>query len=155
MSNSMQSWALTGPTGAGKSAVSEILRRQGAAVVDGDCLGHQLLATPAIQERIIREIGPQYVSDQVVDRSALGELVFGDAGARAVLNDITHGPLGALASLDMRKIREAGDHRLAVFEAAVYFLLPNPPAVDLVIAASALSMPATAPTQSSATRSEL
>ena len=67
----MAVWALTGPAGAGKSAVSEILRRAGAVVIDGDRLGHELLSRPEIQARIVREIGPGYVQDGEVDRAAL------------------------------------------------------------------------------------
>jgi len=50
------------------------------------------------------------------------------------LNDITHGPLAALAAEKLAKLAAARQHQLAVFEAAVYFLLPSPPPVDLVVA---------------------
>ena len=130
----MAVWALTGPAGAGKSAVSEILRRAGAVVIDGDRLGHELLSRPEIQARIVSEIGPGYVQDGEVDRAALGALVFADPGALAGLNTIMHGPLSALATEKLDILAAAGEHELAVFEAAVYFLLPSPLAVDLVVA---------------------
>jgi len=52
-------WALTGPAGAGKSAVSGILERCGAAIVDGDLLGHEILRRPEIQADIESRLGPR------------------------------------------------------------------------------------------------
>ncbi len=127
-------WALTGPAGAGKSAVSKILERRGAAIVDGDRLGHELLQRAAIQAEISGRLGPEFVVDGKVDRLALGNRVFSDPEALATLNDITHGALAALATEKLAELAAAGQHQLAVFEAAVYFLLPSPPAVDLVVA---------------------
>ena len=133
-SAAMAVWALTGPAGAGKSAVSEILTRAGAVVIDGDRLGHELLARPDVQAQIAREFGPGYIQDGKVDRATLGALVFADPEALAKLNTIMHGPLSALATEKLDILVAAGEHELAVFEAAVYFLLPSPPAVDLVVA---------------------
>ena len=130
----MTVWALTGPAGGGKSTVSAILARWGAAIVDGDQLGHELLNWPEIQSEITRRIGPGYVSQGVVDRAALGDRVFDDAAALVSLNAITHGPLARLATEKLAHLAAAGDHELAVFEAAVYFLLPSPPPVQMVVA---------------------
>jgi len=130
----MAVWALTGPVGAGKSVVSRILARSGAAIVDGDRLGHELLGRRDIMTAIEQRIGPEYVVDGAVARDLLAERVFSDPGALVELNHITHGPLGALAARELAGLAAAGEHELAVFEAAVYFLLPSPPPVDLVIA---------------------
>ncbi len=133
----MQVWALTGAIAAGKSLASKILIAHGAAVVAGDTLGHQLLARPAIQAAIKETLGPQFVRDGVVDRRRLGETVFADSGALNALNGVMHGPLGVLASQELTALAAAGDHELAVFEAAVYFVLPTPPPVDLVLVIAA------------------
>jgi dephospho-CoA kinase len=130
----MKVWVVTGPAGAGKSAVTSLLAAAGAAVVDGDRLGHELLARPAIQAAIAARIDTRYVVDGVVDRAALGERVFRDPVALAELDAITHGPLGDLARVELARLAAAGRHELAVFEAAVYFRLPSPPPADLVVA---------------------
>ncbi len=130
-------WAVTGPAGAGKSAVSAILARLGAAVVDGDRVGHELLARPEIQAGIVSRIGPGYVRGGEVDRAALGARVFSDPEALVELNAITHPALAELAAKKLANLALEGEHELAVFEAAVYFLLPSPPPVDLVVAVMA------------------
>jgi dephospho-CoA kinase len=127
-------WAVTGPAGGGKTAVSEMLAARGAAIVAGDRLGHEVLSWPDVQAEIVQRIGAGYVTGQQVDRAALGERVFGDPRALAELNQITHTRLARLAAEKLAALAAAGEHELAVFEAAVYFLLPSPPRVDLVLA---------------------
>jgi len=134
MSGGMRVWALIGPTGAGKSVVAELLAQRGAAIVDGDQLGHRVLSQPAVQAAVSREWGQEMVHRGEVDRRALGKKVFGDPQALAVLNAITHPPLVELAQRELSALQKKGKHELAVFEAAVYFLLPSPPVVDLVVA---------------------
>jgi dephospho-CoA kinase len=130
-------WALTGPTGAGKSLVSALLTERGAEVVDADRLGHEILARPEIQAAIAAEIGAAYVRDGVVDRTSLGQRVFGDREALVRLNAITHPPLAEEAHRRLAAIVAAGRARLAVLEAAVYFLLPAPGPMDLTVAITA------------------
>ncbi|MFT5234554.1 MAG: dephospho-CoA kinase [Candidatus Krumholzibacteriia bacterium] len=134
---SMKVWALTGPIGAGKSTASQFLASHGAAVVDGDSLGHQLLDRTAIKNAIVSRFGAACVTDGLVDRKALGALVFKDQEALASLNLIMHKPLVDLAIEKIDTIAKAGNHKLAVFEAAVYFRLPSPPPVDLVLVVTA------------------
>jgi len=130
-------WAVTGPIGAGKSAVSALLAARGAAVLDGDALGHEILARPEVRDAIGASFGPGVVHDGRVDRAVLGPLVFADPAQLARLNAITHPPLADLMQERLDALAAAGDHALAVLEAAVYFLLPHPPRLDLVIAVDA------------------
>lgn len=130
-------WAVTGPAGAGKSTATGVLAADGVPVVDGDALGHEILARPEIQALIAARIGARFVGPGGVDRAALGHRVFSDPAALAALNGITHGPLAALAAARLRDLAATGIHELAVFEAAVYFLLPSPPPVDLVVVVTA------------------
>jgi dephospho-CoA kinase len=72
--------------------------------------------------------------DGVVDRLLLGRRVFGDAPAMDRLNSITHGPISRMAAEELDELARKGQHQLAVLEAAMYFLFPSPPPVDLVVA---------------------
>ena len=130
----MRRWIVTGPAGAGKSALCGIFHDRGAAIVDGDRLGHEILAREDIVFAIGAEFGSGVVPGGSVDRMALGALVFADPVALERLNRITHGPLATLAQRQLDKLEKEGSHPLAVFEAAVYFLLPPMPGIDLVIA---------------------
>lgn len=133
----MRTVVVTGPIGGGKSLLTGLLASAGAAVVLGDELGRQVLALPEVRREIGKAFGPAVVAGGEVDRAALGSLVFGDAAALAALNRITHARLGESARARLEELAAGGQHDLAVFEAAVYFLLPSPPPADLVVAVTA------------------
>lgn len=126
-------WVVTGPIGAGKSTVTGLLRERGAVIVDADRLGHEVLADPEVVTRIVAEFGPEVAPGGVIDRAVLGPRVFADSQAMARLNALTHGRISALAQARLGHLAREGKHDLAVLEAAVYFLFPSPPEVDLVI----------------------
>lgn len=129
----MRRWTVTGPTGAGKSAVTALLAARGAAVLDGDRLGHEVLAQAAVVAAVADRFGADCAPGGVVDRAVLGRRVFGDPGDLAALDAITHPPLAALMETRLLEL-EAQGRALAVLEAAVYFRLPAPPRMDLVVA---------------------
>lgn len=126
-------WAVTGPAGGGKSTLCRLLAERGAAVVDGDLLGHEILTRPAVRSEISREFGPEVLDGDKVDRASLGQIVFQDPSALARLNRITLFPIAELATARLDALDASGRYRLAVLEAAVYFLFPPVPGVDLVI----------------------
>ncbi len=125
-------WALTGPTGAGKSELAAWLAARGAAVVDADRLGHEVLRRPEIAAAIGREFGAGVLSGGEVDRAALGAVVFADPAALRRLEALTHPQLARLARERLESLSRGGG-ALAVLEAAVYFLLPPVGAIDLVV----------------------
>ena len=133
----MRRWVVTGPTGAGKSIFCGFLARDGAFILDGDSLGHEILERPEISLALEKEFGGRVIRKGSVDRGALGVIVFQDPEALERLNRITHGPLSDLAANKLDDLDKSGLHRLAVLEAAVYFLLPPVPGVDLVITVTA------------------
>lgn len=93
---------LTGGIGAGKSTVAEVLRSLGAVVVDADVLAREVVA-PGSEglAAVAAEFGPDVVGpDGALDRPALAQLVFGDAGRRKRLEAITH-PLVARRTAEL------------------------------------------------------
>ena len=82
--------ALAGGVASGKSAVAEALRRRGAAVVDADHEGHEVLREPAVIAEIKSAFGADVIIDHQVDRKKLGAKVFADPALLATLNAITH-----------------------------------------------------------------
>lgn len=89
---------LTGGIGSGKSTVSALLSSHGAVIIDYDELARAVVVQgspvlEAIGRRFPGVIGP----DGVLDRPALGAVVFSDTAARADLEAITHPAIRELA----------------------------------------------------------
>lgn len=83
--------AVTGGIGCGKSATGAALRALGVPVLDTDEVAHALLANDAAAKTAIRErFGDGVFAGDAVNRKALGQLVFGDPGARKDLEAILH-----------------------------------------------------------------
>jgi dephospho-CoA kinase len=86
---------LLGGVASGKSLVAEQFRRLGAAVLDADRIGHEVLLLPEVREAIRKHFGDKvFRSDGEVDRKALGRIVFASppAGPRKLtfLEQLTH-----------------------------------------------------------------
>jgi len=82
---------LLGGIGAGKSTAAAILAELGCAVIDGDTIGHELLAEPDVQAEIRARWGEVvFDADGSVDRGKLGAVAFSDAADLAALNAIMH-----------------------------------------------------------------
>lgn len=83
--------AITGGIGSGKSVVSRILRIWGYDVFDCDSEAKALMDVDmAIKERLRNEIAEEILTDGVIDRRRLAEIVFADSEKLAVLNGIAH-----------------------------------------------------------------
>ena len=93
---------ITGPTGAGKTTVLNVLRDLGGAVVDCDAVYHELLRTssPLQNELKARFGGEIFDENGDLRRKELGAIVFKDEEALAALNAVTHRHI--LAELDRR-----------------------------------------------------
>ncbi|MEO8899837.1 MAG: dephospho-CoA kinase [Candidatus Dormibacter sp.] len=89
---------LTGGIATGKSTVAGMLAACGAVVVDADLLAREVIAPgqPGFDEVVARFGGDIVNTAGVLDRAALGAIVFADPAARADLEAITHPRIGAL-----------------------------------------------------------
>ena len=85
---------LTGPSGAGKGVVSDIMRQMGFQVIDADKVYHDIILPPSeCLNELVLNFGNSILSfDGMLDRSALASIVFSDNGADKLelLNSITH-----------------------------------------------------------------
>ena len=111
---------LTGGIGTGKTQVSEMLEKLGAAIVDADLLGHQIYVPHSEGWReVVEAFGEGILApDGEIDRTTLGPIVFGDPEALKKLNAITHPKIYALADECLKKLAEQGSE-VAVLEAAL------------------------------------
>src|SRR5665213_426873 len=77
----MKVLGLTGSVGMGKSAAAAMLRRMGVSVHDADREVHDLLAPGGAALKEVTAAFPGVVRNGVLDRRALGRIVFADARA--------------------------------------------------------------------------
>ncbi|RJU00235.1 dephospho-CoA kinase [Arthrobacter frigidicola] len=92
---------LTGGIAAGKSLAAGRLRALGAVVIDADALAREVVepGTEGLAEVLDAFGGQLATADGSLDRSALGDIIFGDPRARERLNAILHPRIRALAEV--------------------------------------------------------
>ena len=113
---------LTGGIASGKSAVSAILRRLGAQVIDADALAREVVEPhqPAWNE-IVQTFGNEVLhADQTLDRKKLRKIVFDNPEARRQLEAITHPKIRQLAQRKIKDCATTGAP-LVVYEAPLLF----------------------------------
>jgi dephospho-CoA kinase len=107
---------LTGGIGSGKSTVSRLLAAYGAVVVDADLIAREVVepGTPGLAS-VVAAFGAQVAPGGVLDREALGKVVFGDEQARARLSGLLH-PLIAARSAELWAAAEAAGAAVLVHD---------------------------------------
>ena len=81
---------VSGGSGCGKTTFLRTAEKYGALVLDCDAIYHRLLQTNKEMLNKIEARFPDTVTDGVLNRKALGEIVFSSPAALADLNAITH-----------------------------------------------------------------
>ena len=83
--------ALTGGIGSGKSAAGDFFEDLGAIVVDADQLARDVIerGTDGFDE-LVATFGDEILTNGILDRSKLGQIVFADPEARKTLEGIIH-----------------------------------------------------------------
>lgn len=81
---------LGGGIGAGKSTIAEEFGRRGFAVFDADTIGAGVLVPGTAATEAVAQRWPTVVSNGVVDRRALAQIVFSDEEELRRLESITH-----------------------------------------------------------------
>lgn len=111
---------ITGGTGCGKTTALRVLEELGALIIDCDAVYHELLIENKEMLMEIDRAFPGVVSGGVLNRKALGAVVFSDAEALARLNGITHRYVG----LEIDRLLESwamSGGRLAAIDAIELF----------------------------------
>lgn len=124
---------ITGGIGSGKSTVSQMMVERGAAVIDADKMGHEVLrpGTEAWRE-VVEAFGKDILNPNgEIDRSRLARKVFGDDQAIEKLNRIVHPRMYQLARSRLEGLRREGI-QVAVLEAPLLYEANWLPLVDEV-----------------------
>ena len=112
---------LTGGIGAGKSTVAQLLASHGAAAVDVDALGREIIAPGgSAVEPILERFGERLREpDGGIDRPALAAIVFNDPSKLAALNEISHPAINDLLDERIETIAAMGAADVVVLDMAV------------------------------------
>lgn len=81
---------ITGNVGCGKSTVASMCEEYGFVVIDADKIGHVILLRDIVKEKIKSAFGDNVFSDDEVDRTKLGRVVFESQDELQKLNSIVH-----------------------------------------------------------------
>lgn len=134
----MISVAVTGGIGSGKSTLVAELGRLGAATLDADRVGWNVLEHAEVRESLLYAFGPEILAESgEIDRRLLAARAFRDADSTETLNAILHPPI--LAEIE-RWIAAQGARaaaRVAAIEASVILEAGGATAVDYVVAVTA------------------
>ena len=113
---------LTGGIASGKSTVAEILKHQGAAIINADVLAREVVE-PDRQAwtEIVNTFGTAVLQpDRALDRQKLRAIIFDDPDARKKLESIIHPQVRALAEQRIREHAAAG-YAVIVYEVPLLF----------------------------------
>lgn len=106
---------ITGNFCYGKTTVTAMFKRLGAAVIDADKIGHKLLKRADVKKRLVKAFGKEILRGKVVDRKKLGDVVFKDKKKVKKLDNITH----PLLIKEIKK--QIKNKKTAVIDAALLF----------------------------------
>lgn len=111
---------ITGGTGCGKTTALKTLEDMGALILDCDKIYHDLLVQDREMLAEIDQSFPGVVAEGVLDRKALGAVVFTDEAALKQLNKITHQHIDAEIERRLRAFAMSGG-KLAAIDAIELF----------------------------------
>lgn len=119
---------ILGGLAGGKSTVAGLLARRGAAVIDADRIGHQVLERPEVRAALCSAFGEQILDKSGrVERRLLAQAAFGDphggphGGPQRVdvLNGIVHPPILEEIRRRVEEIKRLKEAPLIVLDAAL------------------------------------
>lgn len=119
----MISAGLTGGIGCGKSAVAAMFAARGAATIDSDEIGRNLMQPGnVVYDRIVSGFGPEVVlPDGQLNRAKLAEIVFNDLDRLKHLNAIVHAPVLREIDRQIFAQRQKNPNAVVLVESAVLF----------------------------------
>ncbi len=112
---------ITGGIGTGKSTVAAAFARRGAAIIEADRIGYDVLRENTEVHRLLADVFGSNVlePDGLPNREVIGDRVFGNPKALANLNNIVHPPLLKRLRRSLDSIRTDESTKLVAVDAAL------------------------------------
>ncbi len=111
---------LVGQAGSGKTTVARAIEREGAAVIDADALGRDIVNDdPDVRAALAAEYGDDVYGPSGLDRARVAGVVFRDAGARERLNRLVHPRIVDRVRAELNALRRRGFRGTVVVDAAL------------------------------------
>jgi len=126
---------LTGGVASGKTAVSRVLKEEGAYIIDADQIARELVKPrkPAWKE-IIRAFGQEILQeDGSIHRKKLAGKVFADAKQRKLLNQMLHPRIRKEMDRRVKEIGQRDPEAIVVIDAPLLVELGNHRRMDKLI----------------------
>lgn len=129
---------ITGGIGSGKSSLARLLAKRGAALVDADHLGHQVLEIPEVIAALVRTFGAAIADSQgKVVRKELGKLAFASQEGFEGLSRIVRPFLETRLWEEVAGAEGPARDRLVVVDAALIFEWGVQSRFDLIVVVDA------------------
>ena len=110
---------LTGGVASGKTTVSEVLREEGATLIDADQIARELVEpqTPVWQE-LVKAFGNEILDrDGSIHRQKLASLIFSNPRQRSLLNRILHPRIKEEIGRRLKSIQQKDPEAIVVIDA--------------------------------------
>jgi dephospho-CoA kinase len=126
---------LTGGVASGKAAISQILKEEGAYLIDADQIARELVQPhTATWNELIKVFGKEILQeDGSIHRKRLAAKVFSDPEQRNLLNQILHPRIKAEMNRRVKEIGQKDRDAIVVIDAALLIELGDHREMDKVI----------------------
>ncbi|NWG04020.1 MAG: dephospho-CoA kinase [Syntrophaceae bacterium] len=126
---------LTGGVASGKTAVSQVLKEEGAYIIDADQIARELVQPrqPAWNE-LVRAFGQDILQDDgTIHRKKLAERIFGNSNERKRLNQILHPRIKEEMNRRAKEIGTKDPEAIVVIDAPLLVELEDHQEMDKLI----------------------
>jgi dephospho-CoA kinase len=112
---------LTGGVASGKSTVSQVLKEEGAYVIDADRIARDLVTPDSpVSRELVQVFGKEILcQDGSIDRKRLAARVFSDPEERRLLNRILHPKIKEAVCYRIREVARTDPAAIVIVDAAL------------------------------------